>query len=220
MSGLYLSNPCAFFRYFRTRRCGRSQRPAFPAPSVRERDDEIAELGRKSRRENEHVCRSSHPVVMARLDRATQYSRDSRDEPMGRGVLDAPHARGMTAVCGATIWQNGAQAPDLRCAMRIGEPRDSGLVLRTPRNDANASPRRPLGLDLPLRHDAIAAALLGLVERAVAAIDQIFHGLAKMELADADRHGRAGQLLAGGAACDLALGERPAEALGDRRADV
>ena len=33
MSRLYLSNPCAFFHYHCTRRCGRSRRPAFPAPS-------------------------------------------------------------------------------------------------------------------------------------------------------------------------------------------
>src|ERR1700752_1978746 len=79
---------------------------------------------------------------------------------------------------------------------------------------------RPFGLDLPLRHNAIAAALLGLVERAVAAVDQIFHGLAELELAHPDRHGNPRQCLAGGPAGDLAVGERPAEALGGRRADV
>src|ERR1700755_1765763 len=31
----------------RTRRCGRSQRPAFPVPSVQERDNELASPGRK-----------------------------------------------------------------------------------------------------------------------------------------------------------------------------
>src|SRR5215510_595500 len=45
MSRLYLSNPCAFFHYHRTRCCGCIQRPAFPAPSARERDNEIAKLG-------------------------------------------------------------------------------------------------------------------------------------------------------------------------------
>jgi hypothetical protein len=45
-----------FFLPLHTRRCGRSQRPAFPAPSVRERDDEFEELGRKSCRENEKAC--------------------------------------------------------------------------------------------------------------------------------------------------------------------
>jgi hypothetical protein len=35
MSWLHLwFNPCAFFRYFRTRDFGRSRRPAFPAPSI------------------------------------------------------------------------------------------------------------------------------------------------------------------------------------------
>jgi hypothetical protein len=35
---------------------------------------------------------SSHPTtaVIARLDRATQYSRDGSDQSKGRGVLDAP----------------------------------------------------------------------------------------------------------------------------------
>src|ERR1700754_3323365 len=47
MSWLYLwFNPCAFFHYFCTRDCGRSRRPAFPAPSSQERDNEIARLGR------------------------------------------------------------------------------------------------------------------------------------------------------------------------------
>jgi len=35
MSRLYLSNPCAFFATHCTRCCGRSRRPAFPAPSAR-----------------------------------------------------------------------------------------------------------------------------------------------------------------------------------------
>lgn len=37
-------------------------------------------------------------TVIARLDRATEYSRDAVIESGGRGVLDTPHARGMTAV--------------------------------------------------------------------------------------------------------------------------
>jgi hypothetical protein len=55
MSRLYLSNPCALYPMFSTRRCGRSQRPAFPAPS-KERANEIARLRRNSRRENESAC--------------------------------------------------------------------------------------------------------------------------------------------------------------------
>jgi hypothetical protein len=41
------------------------------------------------------------PAVIARLDRAIQYSRDVNDKPRGRGILDTPHARGMTGECGA-----------------------------------------------------------------------------------------------------------------------
>src|SRR5215470_1388091 len=51
MSRLYLSNPCAFFLYFSTRCCGRSRRPAFPAPSVQERDNELASPGQIMSRE-------------------------------------------------------------------------------------------------------------------------------------------------------------------------
>jgi ethanolamine utilization microcompartment shell protein EutL len=36
--------------------------------------------------------------VIARLDRAIQYSRDVNDKPRSRGVLDTPHARGMTTL--------------------------------------------------------------------------------------------------------------------------
>src|SRR5438445_3492648 len=46
MSRLYLSNPCAFFATFCTRCCGRSRRPAFPAPSTVQRDNEFAKLRR------------------------------------------------------------------------------------------------------------------------------------------------------------------------------
>jgi hypothetical protein len=35
-------------------------------------------------------------IVIARLDRATQYSRAAGDKSRGRGVLDHPHARVMT----------------------------------------------------------------------------------------------------------------------------
>ena len=51
MSRLYLSNPCAFYHYFSTRRCGRSRRPAFPAPSAQWRANEIAKPGRNAPRE-------------------------------------------------------------------------------------------------------------------------------------------------------------------------
>src|SRR5712691_2545942 len=47
MSRLYLSKPCAFFTTHCTWQCGRSRRPAFPAPSLRERAEAMASLGRR-----------------------------------------------------------------------------------------------------------------------------------------------------------------------------
>ncbi|MGV7214963.1 hypothetical protein [Bradyrhizobium sp. UFLA05-112] len=43
--------------------------------------------------------------VMARLDRAIQYSETGVIESIGRGVLDAPVKPGMTAVCGQRLEQ-------------------------------------------------------------------------------------------------------------------
>ena len=56
MSRLYLSKPCAFLLPMRTRCCGRSRRPAFPAPSVRERAQRIGTTRAKTSRGNENVC--------------------------------------------------------------------------------------------------------------------------------------------------------------------
>src|SRR5215510_3040733 len=49
MSRLYLSNPCAFFHYHRTRCCGRSRRPAFPAPSSVRGPTKLQNSGRSCR---------------------------------------------------------------------------------------------------------------------------------------------------------------------------
>jgi hypothetical protein len=46
--------------------------------------------------------RAALSAVIARLDRAIQYSEASVMEPRSRGVLDTPHARGMTAVGGTS----------------------------------------------------------------------------------------------------------------------
>jgi hypothetical protein len=46
--------------------------------------------------------RAALSAVIARLDRATQYSEASVMEPRSRGVLDTPHARGMTVVGGTS----------------------------------------------------------------------------------------------------------------------
>jgi hypothetical protein len=41
---------------------------------------------------------AKHTAVIARLDRAIQYSREQAIEPRSRGVLDPPLSRGMTTV--------------------------------------------------------------------------------------------------------------------------
>src|SRR3954465_9553524 len=41
----------------------------------------------------------AHSTVIPRPDGAIQYSETAAIEPIGRGVLDAPPSRGMTAVC-------------------------------------------------------------------------------------------------------------------------
>src|SRR4029453_16677092 len=51
--------PVCILSTFSTRRCGRSRRPAFPAPSVRERDNEFANSGEITPRE----CRCMIPQV-------------------------------------------------------------------------------------------------------------------------------------------------------------
>ena len=58
--GCTCQNRVHSFSSFSTRRCGRSRRPAFPAPSFQERDNEDAQLGRKSRCGNERVCFNRH----------------------------------------------------------------------------------------------------------------------------------------------------------------
>src|SRR5690242_17122376 len=73
--------------------------------------------------------------------------------------------------------------------------------------------RRDLERGLGL--DAVAPVPLGKVERAVTTIDQVGQRLAAAELRNADRHGDAGQLLAGGAADDLAFADGAADALAD-----
>ena len=54
-----------------TRCCGRSQRPAFPAPSLQERDNEIAELGRNQvARMRTRACINKIVVGWAKRERA------------------------------------------------------------------------------------------------------------------------------------------------------
>jgi hypothetical protein len=50
-------------------------------------------------------------VVIARLDRAIRYSRDGGGTRIGRGVLDSPPSRGMTAEFGETSCPLGKSLP-------------------------------------------------------------------------------------------------------------
>jgi hypothetical protein len=47
---------------------------------------------------------ASHSVVIARLDRATQYSVAVEINLKGHGVLDHPLSRVMTSCCVARLW--------------------------------------------------------------------------------------------------------------------
>ena len=79
------------------RGCGRTGRPAFLRPLRAELPGKPRALraARRIRISGEYE-RHTLPAVIARLDRATQYSETSVIEPRSRGVLDTPHARGMT----------------------------------------------------------------------------------------------------------------------------
>src|SRR5256885_16727093 len=76
--------------------------------------------------------------------------------------------------------------------------------------------RRPLAIEFILGHDLVAAGAFGEIERAVAAIDQIAHRLARLKLPDADRDRDVGQHLAGRAAGERAHRDRAADALRGR----
>src|SRR5260370_25553400 len=70
-----------------------AEHPAFPAPSVFSRDNVLAQLGRIAPRECGFV--SPEPSSPANAGDPETLMMESK----GRGVLDTPHARGMTAVC-------------------------------------------------------------------------------------------------------------------------
>ena len=70
--------------------CGCGLRPAFPAPSLRREDNEIAELGQIMPRE---YIRLSSPGLTGR----SSIPETAVIESTGRGVLDPPHSRGMTS---------------------------------------------------------------------------------------------------------------------------
>src|SRR4051812_18315308 len=115
MSRLYLSKPCAFSTTHCTWQCGRCRRPAFPAPSVRERDNEMHSSGEnRTVRTLEHAFYSL--VIPGRRAAASPES------------ITTPRLR-LAAFAELT---KGASGPR---AKRAGSM-DSGLAPRgAPRND-------------------------------------------------------------------------------------
>src|SRR5665213_2665973 len=64
--------------------------------------------------ETESRANAPHSHVIARLDRATQYSRGGRDQPRGRGVLDPPLSRRMTTCCRAGAVRSNVRSSETR----------------------------------------------------------------------------------------------------------
>src|SRR4051794_13760006 len=77
--------------------------PAGTRPSLRPLGQEGGitrqSSGERAARTRSRVCGYTLPVI-ARLDRAIQYSETVMIEPRSRGVLDSPLSRGMTVVLG------------------------------------------------------------------------------------------------------------------------
>jgi hypothetical protein len=94
--GCTCQNRVHSFAFFRTRRCGCIQRPAFPAPSTVRRDNEIANLGQLMPRERERLCRAATPsatVVPAPV--SANRLRPKADFGASRGFAGGPRpARG------------------------------------------------------------------------------------------------------------------------------
>jgi hypothetical protein len=89
--GCTCQNRVHSFAFFRTRRCGCIQRPAFPAPSTVRRDNEIANLGQLMPRERERLCRAAPPsatVVPAPV--SANRLRPKADFGASRGFAGGP----------------------------------------------------------------------------------------------------------------------------------
>jgi hypothetical protein len=77
--------------YYTTRGCGRTERPAFPAPSLWEGGTSRPTLAQTMRRDRETVSANTnrrHRLVRHAHGSGDRYSRDVSDEPRSRGVLD------------------------------------------------------------------------------------------------------------------------------------
>jgi hypothetical protein len=93
----------------RARGCGCIGNPAFPAPSIFRRAKVSGKISGATRRDDEKAClemRWTMPHTQPSSSGLTGRSsipEMSVMESIGRDVLDAPHARSMTAVCGGAF---------------------------------------------------------------------------------------------------------------------
>jgi hypothetical protein len=111
---------CSFLCTIRTRDRGCSAHPAFPAPSDCSEGPTDANLGRIAPRECGHIFRCHRPALTGRPSIPETPMIESRS----RGVLDPPHARGMTESYG--------DAPSLPLPAKtnpdLGAPRECGFT--------------------------------------------------------------------------------------------
>jgi hypothetical protein len=108
-----VTNACAY--YHCARGCGRAERPAFPAPSIRRAGLPGKTRARNARRDR-GVARLryesvAHPGRHHPRKRMIQYSVALMIAPRSHSVLDTPLARGMTACCGAAPRITGFARP-------------------------------------------------------------------------------------------------------------
>jgi hypothetical protein len=98
-------------------------------PLASEGTDEIANLGHSVCCENE----DAHPVVIARLDRATQYSRAPMMNTRGCGILDHPAFAGDDSF----RWSDEKSPRHCERSEAIQGPKEEldCFVARAPRND-------------------------------------------------------------------------------------
>jgi hypothetical protein len=94
---------------------GLSQSPPFIVGTALQRERCSADLGPKVSGVSGTIFRfnfqTTYSDVIARLDRATQHSRDGSAHAIGLGVLDAPRSRGMTTAERASAFPRRGSRP-------------------------------------------------------------------------------------------------------------
>jgi hypothetical protein len=110
-----------------------------------QRERSIQQLGRNVPRDREAVAdafdRTIFPVVIVREGGRSSIPETPAMESRSRGVLEAPHARGMTALCGPFYQRHCEEQSDE--AIHSFFARRDGL-LRFARNDGSSLGRREI----------------------------------------------------------------------------